>query len=49
MRIKLFPKGKPFYCFTPPTWPPGTYSIKETMAYPKPSHNATLNNNDSVY
>ena len=27
MRTKLFPKGKQFYCFTPPTWPPGTYSI----------------------
>ena len=27
MRIKLFPKGKYFYCFAPPTWPPSTYSI----------------------
>ena len=27
MRIKLFPKGKQFYYFTPPTWPLGTYSI----------------------
>ena len=26
-KMKLFPKGKSFYCFTPPTWLPRRYSI----------------------
>ena len=26
-KMKLFPKGKSCYCFTPPTWLPRTYSI----------------------
>ena len=26
-KMKLFPKGKSCYCFTPPTWLPRTYSV----------------------
>ena len=35
MKIKLFLKGKSFYCLTPPTQPPRSYAIMELKQQPR--------------